>query len=119
MNLLTLKHMWKKALYGAILSAMLISAEAVFAVTIENPINANSFPELISSLADALQTIALVLAPVALVIAGFKFITSATAGNQAGLTEARKMFLWILVGTAIVVAASVLAQAMVNFAQEL
>lgn len=116
--------MWKSALYGLFLVAMLAVAPFALATcheggTIPNPIKACSFPELISSLAKALQAIAFVLAPVALVIAGFKFITSATAGNQAGLTQARTMFLWILVGTAIVVAASVLAEAMVNFAKKL
>ena len=115
--------MWKSALYGSFLVAMLVVAPFALADChgggIPNPIKACSFPALISSLAKALRDIAIVLAPVALVIAGFKFITSATAGNQAGLTEARKMFLWILVGTAIVVGASALAQAMVNFAQKL
>ena len=113
------KCLWKKALYGAVLSAMLILAEAVFAVEIKNPIEYNSFPELIKGLASALRTIALVLAPVAILIAGFKFITAGMAGDQAGLTQAKKMFFWILIGTAIVVGASALAEAMVNLAGRL
>lgn len=115
----TQNRVWIKGLYGFIIFVMLLTAKAILAVKIPNPIAANSFPELVLNIAKAIQAIALVLAPVALIIAGFKFITSATAGNATGVADARKMFLWILVGTAIVVGASALAQAVVNFARQL
>lgn len=112
-------RVWIKGLYGLGLCAILLKAQSVWAVNIPNPIAANSFQELVLNIAKAIQIIALVFAPVALIIAGFKFITSATSGNTGGVKNARTMFLWILVGTAIVVGASALAQAVVNFAREL
>ena len=111
--------MWINLLCGLLFGVIILTAQAVLALEIPNPIKARSFQELVTNLAKAIQIIAFVLAPVFIIVAGFKFITAATAGNASGVTNARKMFLWILVGTAIVVGASALAQAVVNFAREL
>ena len=113
------RQLWKRFLFTIFSYAILIKAEQAWAIDITNPIKARNFGELINSLATALQYIAGILAPIALVIAGFKLIIGATSGDTKGVGEAKKMFGWILVGTAIAIGASALAKAVVNFAQTL
>lgn len=90
-----------------------------WAITIENPIAARNFPDLIKSLASALLVVALPLATAAIIFAGFKMIVASMSGNSSAMAEAKKMLGWILAGTAIVVGSSVLAQVAVNFAKTL
>lgn len=86
---------------------------------IPNPITATSFTALIDSITKELVPIATVLAVVAIIFTGFKFLTAALSGNASALTEARKMFYYVLVGTAITVGAAVLANAVIKFVTEL
>ncbi|QQG45615.1 MAG: TrbC/VirB2 family protein [Candidatus Sungiibacteriota bacterium] len=96
----------------------LVRSTVVFAQTeIPNPIKSQDFGELVKTIARGIQTIALPLAVVAIVFAGFQMIIS--SGNEAKLKEAKKTLTWVLVGTAIVVGATVLAEVMVNFAKTL
>jgi len=111
--------LWKSLLLGALILAILGAASFSVAVEIPNPIGEKSFFGLIERIASALRSIALVFAPVALIFAGFKFVTAATSGNERALGEAKKMFFWILIGVTVVIAASVLAKAIVNFAETL
>lgn len=111
--------MGKNILCLGLILAMLLTAYSVLALEIENPIAARSFDQLITSLANAVQFIALVFAPVALVFVGFKFITAASAGNEKGLGEAKTMFWWVIIGTAIAVGSSVLAKIIVDTVRNL
>lgn len=111
--------MWKKLLLTEITFAMLIGAARVSAVTINNPLNVSSFPELIQALTNGLLPLASLLAGVALMFAGFRFITAAASGDAKKLQEAKSMFWWVVVGTAVIVGASALAEAVVNFARGL
>lgn len=86
---------------------------------IPNPITATSFTVLIDSITAQLVPIATVLAVVAIIFTGFKFLTAALSGNPGQLTESKKMFYYVLVGTAITVGAAVLANAVVKFVTEL
>ncbi len=114
-------RVWKTGLRHTLIFANLFIVQGVFAqgTTIPNPIQANNFPTLILTIVNGIMLIGIPLAIIAIIFAGFKFIASATSGNEAGLKEARKMFLWILIGVAILVGARVIAQAVVNFAQGL
>lgn len=111
----------KSALYSVLFLAilLLVSPGLVLGVTIENPIAAKSFPELIQQIAKAVRLIAFPLAVVAIIFVGFKFVISSARGDEKGLGEAKKMFFWVVIGTAIIVGASVLAEAIVNFAKTL
>ena len=105
------------ALFLAIL--LLVSPASVLGVTIENPIKAKSFPQLIDNIALAVQKIAFPLAIVAIIFVGFKFVISSAKGDEKGLGEAKKMFFWVVIGTAVIVGASALAEAIVEFAKTL
>lgn len=95
-------------------------ANFAYALDIQNPIApVSSFPQLIDRIASALRTIVMPLAIAAIIFVGFKFVSAAASGNQAELTKAKTMLWWVLIGTAIVIGASVLAQAVVNFASGL
>lgn len=112
-------RLWIMSLHTALFFAILTAAPVAFAVAIPNPIEAKSFEDLINNLAYWVRVIALPLAAVAIVFVGFKLIIAASSGDSKGLGEAKKFLAWVVIGTAIVVGASVLAQAVVNFAKEL
>ena len=84
-----------------------------------NPILAEDFPTLIQSIATAVIQIGAPLAVLALIFAGFKFITGSLGGDQKAISEAKKIFWWTLIGTAILVGAWAIATAVVNFAKTL
>lgn len=112
--------MWKSFLLSLISFAIVgLAYSASAAVTIQNPIGAQSFTELIKRLADAILTIAIPLAVVAIIFVGFKFVLASASGNAKGLEESRKMLLWVAIGTALIVGASAIAKALVDFAQRL
>ena len=84
-----------------------------------NPIGANDFPTLIQNLANAVAEVGLPLAAAAIIWVGLKFITGAASGNPAKVAEARKMLWPVLIGTAILTAAWVIATVVINFAKSL
>lgn len=84
-----------------------------------NPIQARTFSELIQAIARDIRFIAMICAPVAIIFAGFKFIISASQGDEAGLKKSKSMLVWVIAGTAVVVASSTLADAIVEFAKTL
>ena len=90
-----------------------------YAVTIENPISATSFEGLLQTLTNQLLPIAILLGVLAIILTGFQMIIATLGGNTSGLATAKKHLTWALIGTAIVVAAYALAEAAVQFAQEL
>lgn len=101
-------------------SATLIIASSAYALEIQNPIApTSSFPQLITNIAEAVRIIAMPLAIAAIIFVGFKLTVAAARGDEKGLGEAKKMLWWVLLGTAIIIGASVLAQAVVNFASGL
>ena len=111
--------MWKNPLLFGVFSAiLLVSAPFIFVSAqgnIPNPIKYDNFPDLLLAVTTAVRNIGMVLAVLAIVIIGFKFIQASAAGNEGGIKEARKYFWWVLIGTAVVVGASVIATAVINF----
>lgn len=86
---------------------------------IESPIKSKSFQDLLYALAGYVREIGILLAVTALIWTGFKFVTGALGGDSKKLGEAKTMFWWVLVGTAIVVGATVIVQAVINTAGNL
>ncbi len=119
--------MWIKplflTLFLVIITAMLIAPDFSWAATkvfeFDNPIKAKSFEELVSRLADALLRVVLPLAAAAIIFAGFKLIISASSGDSGGVTKAKQMLGWVILGTAIVVGASVLTKIVINIVETL
>jgi len=113
-------RMGKNRLAASLIFAILGIASSAYALEIQNPISpTSSFPQLIDKIAGAVRTIAMPLAIVAIIFVGFKIVAGAARGNDKELTEGKKMLGWVLLGTAIIIGASVLAQVVVNFASTL
>ena len=112
----------------AVAFGMLITAFSAAAQTITIPsANPNSptypspldpkikgLPDLIVLILTYIQSIAIPLAIIAIVIVGIQFIYGAATGNQGLISRSRTLLLWILIGTAIVIGAMYLATAMVD-----
>lgn len=113
------KRLWKTVLRAGLGSAILTSANFVLAAessptVIPNPIAAQSFPCLIQTISLAAMQVAIPIAIVTIIFAGLKFIFAGVSGNSAKVTEARKILLWAVIGTAVVVGSFVIANAAVE-----
>ena len=106
------KTAFRKVLFLVIL--VFVSPSAVFAIDFPNPIDAPDFLTFVKSVAEAIRLVALPLAVLAIIVIGFRFVASAAGGNTKGVEEARKSLIWTLIGTAIIVGATVLAEAVIN-----
>ena len=108
-----IKKNLKKIYYGLILVTLLFPSKMLFADVISgggisNPINIDSIQDLIKSILDIVIAIGTPIAVLFLVFSGFKFITA--QGNTTKLTEARKYFMWTLVGIVILLGAGLLSE---------
>lgn len=112
-------RVWKIALFSGIFFAMIALSATTQAVEFKNPITSETFEALIVKLSEGLLKLVFILAPIFIIISGFRFLIASSTGNQAGLTMAKKLFFWTLIGTAIIVGASVIATVIVNFAKRL
>ena len=83
----------------------------------KNPIQAGSVCEVVKGIANFVTATGIPVLIEAIVINGFLFI--AAQGNEQKLTNAKKMFYWIVIGTAIIMGAGVIAEIFFNFAQSL
>lgn len=110
---------WKITLFSGAFLGMIALSAGVQAVVFDNPITSKTLEELIEKLSEGLVKLVFILAPVFIIVSGFRFLVAASTGNQAGLTMAKKLFMWTLIGTAILVGASVIATVIVNFAKGL
>jgi len=72
-----------------------------------NPIAAGSFEEILGTITNFLFTLAIVVAPLMIIYAGFLFVTA--AGNSDQITKARNLILWTVVGVGIIMFSRVLA----------
>lgn len=102
----------KAAVFAIIIKGAWI--QEVFAQgEIPNPISgADSLEAVIKNVADAASTIALALAPVFIVVAGIQFLLAGESEQK--ISQAKKTLWWTLIGTAIVVGASILTEAVIN-----
>jgi len=73
------------------------------AVTIDNPLAADSFAELIDGIINIIFYLAIAIAPIMFIVAGFYFITA--AGEPEKIQTAKKMILWTLIGLLVVMSA--------------
>ncbi len=101
--------------FGILCTGLLVHADTTY----DNPIKAKSFPELITAIAKGVQDIGTVLAVAAIVFVGVRFVIAAASGDQGGVTKARQMLWYVLIGTVIVVGASYLAQVAVSIVKTL
>lgn len=108
-------RLWKTLLPAGFISGIFALAHFAFADTdIPNPITAQSFPCLIQTISLAAIQVAIPLAIVTIIFAGVKFILAGVSGNSSKIADARKMLLWAVIGTAIVVGSFAIANAAVQ-----
>lgn len=77
---------------------------------LSNPLaggNINDIPTLVESLLGIVLTVGVPLIALAVIYAGFKFVTA--QGNPEKLEEAKKTLIWVVVGAAILLSAYAIA----------
>lgn len=79
--------------------------------SLQNPLaggDINDIPTLVEKLLGIVLVVGVPLIALAIIYAGFKFVTA--QGNSTKLEEAKKTFVWIIVGAAILLSAYAIAQ---------
>jgi hypothetical protein len=84
----------------AIISTVLAAAQAPTGFNIENPVGATDLMDVIEKVTTAIRDLAIPVAVVMILWAGFNFLTA--AGNPAKITKGKQILLWTVVGLAIV-----------------
>ncbi len=78
-----------------------------------NPLCSQTFADLIANIAKIVAEIGLPIAAMAIIYAGFLFVTA--GGNEEKLKKAKTTFLWSIIGTALLLGAWAIAQAISSF----
>jgi hypothetical protein len=73
-----------------------------------NPLNSDSFSELVTTIAKLAFKIGIPIAAVFIIYSGLLFVTA--RGNEQQLEKAKKNFYWAIAGTAILLGATVIAE---------
>jgi len=100
-----MKNYFYRLLTITILSSLLLTPVLVKAdvITITNPLEAGSFTELMVAIAGILFKLAVAIAPIFIIIAGFYFLTA--AGEPAKINTAKTIILWTAIGLLVVICA--------------
>ncbi|MFY9462834.1 MAG: hypothetical protein WAP52_01470 [Candidatus Sungiibacteriota bacterium] len=109
--------LWKTLLRSGFVFGILAIvhfALAADSTDIPNPIAATSFPCLIKTISAAAIQVAVPIAVITIIIVGLRFVFAGLSGNSAKVTEARKLLLNVVIGTAIIVGSFVIASAAVQ-----
>lgn len=95
--------------------AKLAFAEAA----LKNPIGPENqtFGDVIEKIAGAVTMVAIPVVSVFLIYSGFLFVTA--RGNAEQVTKAKTVFFWTIIGTLLIVGATVIATALNEFAKGL
>lgn len=110
-------RVWIIPLRGLFVFGMMGVPFWAHAIKYENPIKVESFLDLVTTIAKAVVSIGIPLATAAIVFVGIRFVIAAAQGDQSGLTKARQMLWYVLIGTVVIVGAAYLAEAVVKFVQ--
>lgn len=85
-----------------LLIVLLFTPLIVGAVTIPNPLQADTFTELLNSIIDFIFVLSFPIATIMILVAGFYFITA--RGEPERIETAKKIITWALIGLVIVIA---------------
>lgn len=83
---------------GLMILALSVAAQGI---EIPNPLKADTFEELVDSLIDFIFKMAMAVAPIMIIIAGFIFVTS--GGDPRGVQKAKDMLLYTAIGISVIV----------------
>ncbi len=78
-----------------------------------NPLKAQTLIQLIENVVDIIMQIGIVAAVAAIIYAGFLYVTA--QGSEEKVKKAHSIFLWTIVGVAIILGAKVLVEVVGNF----
>lgn len=92
----------KKALLILIFLSLILPI-ATFGITIPNPIVHDTFEELIIAIINFLFTVALVIAPLMIIVGAFHFLTA--AGDPKGVETGKKIIIYTLIGFVVILLA--------------
>lgn len=98
-----MRRYFRQLSIAVFLSALLLMPVLVNGIAIENPLEADTFAELIDALVNIIFYFAVAIAPIFIIIAGFYFITA--AGEPAKINTAKQIILWTLIGLLVVLCA--------------
>ncbi len=76
-------------------------------VTLDNPIKAKTFQELVEAILEVVVAIGTPIAILAIIYSGFLFVSA--RGNSEKLVKAREAFMWTIIGVAVLLGAKVLS----------
>ncbi len=79
---------------------------------LQNPLKAGNVKDVLFSLVDLAIFIGVILAVLTFIWIGFKFVLA--GGDPGAVTDARKWFLWAVVGTAILISSKVIVEVIKN-----
>lgn len=88
-------------------------------ITFENPIHAGDLADLIQDVVDEVQPFALTITATLIIIFGFQYVKAARTGEEAAIKKWKKYILELLAAAAVVAGASVIIDAVVQFATEI
>ena len=109
MNIAKKIGLWFSCASAGFLAIMATAYAATNDARLENPLNSafSTVPDFISGVLRVVVMIALPIITIFIVFAGFKFL--AARGNSSKLDEAKKNFMWVIVGALLIMGAWVLA----------
>lgn len=82
---------------------------------LQNPLkNVSSIGDLVQKFVEIFSYIVVIIAVLALIYVGFQYVLYAAQGNSQKIKELHSWLLWIIVGTAIVIAARVMVLVVIN-----
>lgn len=97
-----------------IIIALLILPSFVFGTTVQlnNPLNVNTITDLVSIITVFLRNVAYAIAPVAVIVSGYYFLTS--GGDPTKTKTARSILFWALAGVLVITIADILIDILRN-----
>ena len=110
-------NMIKRALSFIVLGSLAFTNINVFGANdgggLKNPVNINTFSDLINAIADWLLSIGLVLAPLMFIIGGVMFVTA--YGNASKVQNAKNLMIYTAIGIGVILLAKSLVEVLKGF----
>jgi len=100
-----------------LLGGVSVARAAISETGLQNPIQADTFQDLVNLIAGIVMKIGGVLAVIFIIWSGFLFVTA--RGNEKQLEEAKTTFKWTIIGAFVLFGAYMIATAVVNLVQNL
>ena len=108
---------FRKILILALVIALNFGLMHFASADLANPLESETFAELVENIAEIVAQIGFPIAVLAIIYSGFLFATA--RGNEEQLKNAKRVFFWTIIGTAILLGAWAIAEAVQTFITDL